>query len=195
MKITSYLWLFVVVFISVSLILPVAQAGIETAEKAYEAGDYKTSHKEYLAEAKKGDAEAQGWTGYMYLLGKGVSRDYGEALKWYRKGAEQGDNLALNGLGYMYENGKGVSQDYGEAARWYRKAAEQGYAKSQNNLGLLYGQGRGVKKDGVSAYMWLHLAASNGYKKAEKWLKKVGKKLTPAQIEEAKKLAEEWKGK
>lgn len=172
-----------------------ALGGNEAAKKAYDAGDLKTSHKEYLAAAEQGDAEAQGWTGYMYLLGQGVSKDINEALIWYQKGADQRDNLAMNGLGYMYEYGKGVSQDYSEAAKWYRKAAEQGYPKSQNNLGLLYAQGRGMKQDGVAAYMWLYLAAEDGYQKAEKSLKKVGKKLKSEEIKEAKKMAEEWKAK
>jgi len=194
MKIRSVLWLFGVVIISAALIVPAALAGNEAAKQAYEAGDFKTAHKEYLAEAQKGDSEAQGWCGYMYLLGKGVSKDLKEALKWYQKGAEQGDNLALNGLGYMYQYGKGVSKDLQEAVKFYRKAAEQGYPKSQSNFGLMLAQGKGVKKDGVLAYMWLHLASTGGYQKADKWLKKVGKKLTSAQIEEAKKMAEEWKG-
>jgi TPR repeat protein len=192
MKVRTVLWAFIVVLVTVPLMFNVAQAGNEAGEKAYEAGDYKTAHKAYLAEAQKGDSEAQGWCGYMYLLGKGVSKDLGEALKWYRKGADQGDNLALNGLGYMYQYGKGVSKDLQEAVKFYGKAAEQGYPKSQSNFGLMLAQGKGVKKDGVLAYMWLHLASTGGYQKADKWLKKVGKKLTPAQIEEAKKKAGAW---
>jgi TPR repeat protein len=101
----------------------------------------------------------------------------------------------MNGLGYMYQKGKGVPKDDEESVKWYRKAAKQGYPKSQNNLGLMYARGKGVSKDAVLAYMWLDLAASGGFQKAEKWLKKVKKKMTPEQIEEAKKLAQEWREK
>jgi TPR repeat protein len=92
----------------------------------------------------------------------------------------------------MYENGRGVPQDYAAAVGWYRKAAEQGEAYAQYNLGVMYDNGRGVPQDYVHAHKWFNLAATSGNKIATKNRNIIAKKMTPAQIAEAQKLAREW---
>jgi len=207
---------------------PALQADTQHAERAHEAGDYKTAFTEFLGEAQKRNAVAQGWLGLMYYRGEGVSKDYQEALKWFQEAAQQQDPRGLNGMGILHQYGRAVKKDYAKALEWYRRSAElgyaaaknnigymyeeglglpqdidmaailyresaeQGYGMAQNNLGLLYAKGKGVKKDGVQAHMWLNLAVSNGFKPAEKWLKRVEKELTPEQVVEAKRLAQDW---
>ena len=92
----------------------------------------------------------------------------------------------------MYARGQGVAQDYQEAIRWYQLAVEQGDADAQYNLGLIYGQGEGVPKDYVLAHMWLNLAAGKGMKEAVKVRDSLEKRMTPAQLAEAQRLAREW---
>ena len=126
--------------------------------------------------------------------------DYATAIRELRLLCEQGNADAQFSLGAMYRNGLGVPQDYAEAVKWYRKAAEQGHAKAQLFLGNMYFFGQGVSKDYVQAYMWYNLAAS-GYPPglehdiAVKNRDTVAKRMTPAQISEAQKLAREWKPK
>ncbi len=122
------------------------------------------------------------------------------ALREWRPLAEQGNANAQFFLGVMYDKGQGVRQDLREAARWFRKAAEQGVAEAQSNLGFMYGYGEGVPQDYAQAYMWYDLAASRfppgeGRDIAVKNRDIVAKKMTPAQISEAQKLAREWKPK
>ena len=95
----------------------------------------------------------------------------------------------------MYYHGKGVTQDYEEALRWYRKAADQGDDVAQYALGGMYEKGQGVTQDYVHAYMWYSISATQGQKDAGKWRDSLAKKMTPAQITEAQKLAREWKPK
>ena len=114
-------------------------------------------------------------------------------MGWYRKAAEQGNAIAQYNLGDMYRVGEGVPPDNSAAASWYRKAAEQGYARAQNNLGVMYDNGEGVGQDDVSAYMWFNLATANGFKEAVKNRDMVGRRMTPAKVAEAQKLAREWK--
>jgi len=83
--------------------------------------------------------------------------------------------------------------------KWYRKAAEHGHANAQYNLGNAYCQGQGVPQDYVQAHMWMDLAASgftvddqNKYSSARD---AVAAKMTPQQIDEAQRLAREWKRK
>jgi hypothetical protein len=121
--------------------------------------------------------------------------DYATALRLWRPLAEQGDADAQARLGLLYDLGKGVPQDDAEAVKWYRKAADQGLAPAQFNLGLMYDNGQGVPQDYVQAHMWYNLAAAKGNQTARKNRDIVAKKMTPAQIAEAQRLAREWRPK
>ena len=129
----------------------------------------------------------------MYAKGQGVQKDFKKAIEWYQLAATQGDAHAQHNLGVMYAKGEGVPRDFKEAVRWYRLAAEQGEARDQGNLGLMYAKGKGVLQDYVLAHMWFNLAAAQGEKVAADLRDSLAKKMTPAQIAEAQKLASEWK--
>ena len=150
-----------------------------------------TAVKWYKLAAKQGYANAQYNLGVMYRKGQGVPQDYETAVKWYKLAAEQGNVYAQYNLGQMYRRGQGVSQNYKTALKWYRLAAEQGHAYAQTNLGVMYGIGKGVIKDWVYAHMWLNIAASSGNKNAVKKRNIFVKRMTPAQIAEAQRLARE----
>lgn len=120
------------------------------------------------------------------------SGDYATALKEFRPLAEQGEASAQGSLGVMYAKGQGIPQDYKEAVKWYRRAAEQGDATAQNNLGKMYYDGKGVPPNYLQAHMWFNLAGAAGNDEAVKRRNMVAKKMTPAQIAEAQRLAREW---
>ena len=121
--------------------------------------------------------------------------DYETALKEWRPLAEQGEAEAQRFLGSMYYQGKGVPQDDQEAVRWYWQAADQGDAYAQNTLGYMYHDGKGVQKDSIQAYMWWVLSAEQGFRLAKESLETVEKKMTPAQLAVAQRLARERKAK
>ena len=68
---------------------------------------------------------------------------------------------------------------------------------AQAHLGLMYEHGHGVPKDPVMARMWLNLAVSRApsLSKAVKLRNEVAAKMTPAQITEAKRFADEGEPK
>ena len=143
---------------------------------------------------------APAWAGYDEGLAAFKHGDYATALREFRLAARQGNASAQFFLGSMYYSGRGVPQDYAESAKWYRKAAEQGYANAQNNLGTMYDKGWGVPQDYVQAHKWYNLAASSlppgkDHDRATKNRDNVAKRMTPAQIAEAQRLAREWKPK
>ena len=84
-------------------------------------------------------------------------------------------------------------RDYATALRFIRPLAEQGDASAQYNLGVLYDNGLGVPQDKVRAYMWFTLSAAQGRDGAAAFRDLIARRMTPAQIEEAQKLAREWK--
>jgi len=55
--------------------------------------------------------------------------------------------------------------------------------------------GRGLPQDWVQAHMWYNLAAAQGLEPANKLRDSLAKKMTPAQIAEAQKMAREWRPK
>ena len=84
-------------------------------------------------------------------------------------------------------------RDYTTAVRLNRPLAEQGDANAQYNLGVFYDNGLGVPQDKVRAYMWFNLSAAQGREGAAAFRDLIARRMTPAQIAEAQKLAREWK--
>ena len=116
----------------------------------------------------------------------------------FKEGAEQGDAPAQFNLALLYYDGQGVPQNYTEAVKWFRKAADQDYVKAMHNLGLMYAKGQGVPQDYVEAHKWSDLAASRhrpGKKRDDSVHDRnfLAKRMTPAQIAEAQRLAREWR--
>jgi len=83
----------------------------------------------------------------------------------------------------------------GKAAKWYQSAAEQGNVQAQGNLGLMYLMGQGVPEDFVEAYAWFAVAAARGDMISRDYIDIVANNMTPAQVEKAKALAEEYSAK
>ena len=110
-----------------------------------------------------------------------------------RELAEQGDVAAQFYVGVMYLVGKGVPQSYEMAFRWLRNPADHGSAMAQALLADLYYQARGVRRDYVQAYVWASLAAAQGYRPADSLRDGAVRRLSSAQIEQAKALVAAWK--
>ena len=139
---------------------------------------------------------AGGWDILSAVKAEGSPNDYPSEL---RIKAKQGDADAQFNLGYMYANGQGMKKNKKTAFDLYRKAAEQGQPLAQFNLGLSYYHGEGVPQNFKTAYIWSSLSAANAdedhHKKAAELRDEVAKKLSPAQLEQAKQIASEWKPK
>jgi len=155
--------------------------------------DPKASVVWIRAAAENGFAEAQLNLGVLYYVGGGVPRDSAKAYFWIRKAADQGDPKAEQNLGIMYSIGEGVKRNLPEAIRWYTKAAEKGHPVAAYNIGMVYEKGIGVPQDETKAYMWHSIAATRlGYALSEREIDALNNKLSPSQISEAKKRADEW---
>lgn len=168
------------------------RAGYNEGLAAYTRGDFVTAASEFLPLARDGDVRAQRNLGYLYEKGKGVPQDHLEAVSWYRRAAETGDAKAQFNLAIMYFNGEGVVRNYRQAATWLRKAADQGHTKAQNSLGTMASTGRGVLTDVVEAHKWFTLASESGDKSATYALRRLVRRMTPDQIDRARRMARKW---
>jgi uncharacterized protein len=119
------------------------------------------------------------------------------------KAAKMGNAKAQFTLGLMnYRIGDlsfdKASGNLDEALVWYRRAADQGDVDSEVALALAYAKGIGVEKSDVEAYKWYDIAASLA-KYADvkddvvRRRNELARAMSPSQIEEAKKLAADWK--
>jgi TPR repeat protein len=84
----------------------------------------------------------------------------------------------------------------------FSRAADQGLPLAQFVLGGMYVLGQGVPEDAVRAYVWLSLSATQAAqisgatrltRDAQEMRDALARTMTPAQIDEAQKLAREWK--
>ena len=167
----------------------------EAYDLAVERGDYATAMRELRPLAEQGLAAAQFNLGLLYANGQGVQKDDARARQWYEKAAAQGHADAQVNLGILFVYGRGVPQDYKMAVYWLRLSANQGNDLAQRKLGLMYERGDGVPQDYVQAYMWYILGAANGAKPRAVLRDALAKRMTPDQIDEAQKLAREWRPK
>jgi TPR repeat protein len=121
------------------------------------------------------------------------------------KVAKSGFAVAQFSLGVMYypigdPSFDAAKGNTAQAVVWYRRAAEQGDIGAQVALGLAYAQGIGVAQDYIEADKWFNTAASRA--KGEDELADIASRhnklahvMTSSQIDEAQKLAREWRAK
>jgi TPR repeat protein len=121
--------------------------------------------------------------------------DVAAAVRELKPLAEQGNAQAQFNLGSLYYQGRGVRQDYTEAAQWMRKAAEQGHIFAQVTLGSIHAEGvqGAIQKDYPQALMWFIFAAAQGDMEAMELRDTMANRMTPTQIVEAQRLAQEFK--
>jgi len=169
----------------------------EDGISAFERGDYATALRIWRPLAEE-DPRAAINLGVMYAEGLGVQKDAVEALRWLGPAALVGEPNAQMHLGVMLAEGiGGRTPNYEAAAAWYRAAAEQGYPHAQVLLAFAYSIGEGVPEDYVAAHMWVNLAAAKlppgkARDAALQLRSQLTAKMTPAQITDAQKLAQEW---
>ncbi|WP_421781921.1 tetratricopeptide repeat protein [Kiloniella litopenaei] len=123
-------------------------------------------------------------------------RDYNTAFNLYLPLAEEGNQEAQYALGQMYSKGLGTKQNVTTAASWYEKAADQGHLLSQVQVGRIYFL---ITNELVKAHKWLNvitLRKIEGAKKLQLFAKQmrndIAKEMTPEEIEQAEKEAQDW---
>ncbi len=107
---------------------------LNSAQAAYDKGEFQEAFKQFLSLAEDGNALAQSSTGVMYDMGQGTKKDYDKAVEWYKKSAEQGNQFGQFNLGTMYYMGTGVSKDMVTACKWFALATRQGNGQARIHM-------------------------------------------------------------
>ncbi|HEY7687272.1 MAG TPA: peptidoglycan-binding protein [Dongiaceae bacterium] len=94
-----------------------------------------------------------------------------------------------------YADGEAAFQqrNYPAAMAELEPLAAQGDGRAQYLVGIMRRDGLGVPPDYVAAYAWLHVAAARGQPQAASARDGMSWRLTPSEIDEAQRLAREWR--
>jgi len=148
--------------------------------------------KLFRQSADQGWAEGQLHLGLCYMEGRGIAKDDKLALEWIRRAAEQGHALAQYHVAFMLLNGRGTSTNDTEAVQWLQRAAEGGQGSAQFNLGMAFAMGKGTNLDLIQAHKWVSIALLQG-KGDNRALPALAQRMTPDMIEQAERLAKDFK--
>lgn len=90
--------------------------------------------------------------------------------------------------------------DLAKALARFQKAAEDGNVTAQDSLGVMHANGEGVPRNYALALMWFEIASENVPEADTSWQvrlaefkSQVALHLTPAEVIEARRRAQEWK--
>lgn len=101
----------------------------------------------YLAQAEKGDANAQMVVSDYYSLGVVGDKNPEKAFYWIYKSASQGNPCGMISLGDMYFDGTGVKKDVYQSFAWYQKSADLGNPIAKTRLSVMFLDGVGVEQN------------------------------------------------
>jgi TPR repeat protein len=127
----------------------------------------------------------------------GVKPDKAKAINLYRKSAAQGHSGAQTHLGWIYYRGDGVKKSLSEGIYWITRSAEQGEPFAYAALAQIFADGNGFIRNDSEIYKWFRLALDkmpqgSPRNELDKQFKKFSAKLTPSQVSEGDKLAQNW---
>jgi Sel1 repeat-containing protein len=144
--------------------------------------------------AESGDRVAIHHLALAYLF----RENYEEATRWYRRGAELGYPESQVSYAFLLLKGRGVARNDSEAFRWFLAAANSGYAYAYLATAEMYAAGKGTERDPIGAMAQVEIALkvlqeseTQNLKTARTLRSQLAAELTPLQIEEALRRAQE----
>ena len=135
---------------------------------------------------------ANSWASFDSAMQAWAAGDYRTAARTLKPLADQGDLESCFNLGLYYFQGLGGDRNFPEAARLFRVAAEGGHVMASNNLGAMYMEGRGVMPNPSEAWFWFATVAHRGDQAAGVLRDMAASKMTPVQVEVARKRFNAW---
>jgi TPR repeat protein len=124
---------------------------------------WQTNLTSLIADAEKGDTNAEFDLGLHYVFAFGTPQRLDEALYWIGKSADRNYPPAEYSLGLMYKSGVGVASNQVTADAWFLKAAGQNYVPAKHEVALK------LDREGkrAEALKFLREAAEKGFPSSE----------------------------
>ncbi len=111
-----------------------------------------------LANAYRGDLDAQVEMAQRLMNGDGVQKNLKRSHKWFSMAAKRGHPVAQLYMGYRLER-RGYDR---EALNWFIKAADQNHAEAMEKAAKYYDTGTAVEKNPERAFSYYKDAAEKG---------------------------------
>jgi uncharacterized protein len=146
------------------------------ADNKYEAGEYRSAFRLFMAAAKAGEYGCQINLGNLYCHGLGVKPNRAKALYWYQRAYRQQHGSAANNIGLLYCDEK----KFDRALAWFERAAKLQDGDANLEIAKIY---LDVKDDKAKAIQYLKQTCKAEYvtegseEEAEGLLKKLGVKV------------------
>lgn len=148
--------------------------------------------------AAQGNPLAQYNLGILYCVGKGVTRDRAEASRLFRRVAEKGGVLAQGMLAFLATEERGADGP-AAAQTWFDRSVLDRLADPRLDLAIVHDEGLGFAEFTRKAYAWLLLVTAGGSSPGlagyQPVLQKLEARLSTVEIEQAKALADDLRGK
>lgn len=189
-----------------TLVVAMAGCGVVPGDAVLRPGHPEKAAEFYQRGAEHGNADAAFRLGMLIDKREVSSIVYGSAFSWFKKACELGSLAGCHNVGVAYEYGtNGLPKDYVQAQAYYLKAAAAGYMPSQYNLGSLYANNHVSPPNDVEGLKWVLLAQMSAAKDEAQplaqWVlqdlpghkRRLEMRLSDTQIQEASRLADEWK--
>lgn len=155
-------------FASITLVMaqptPSPRNDLASALAAYDAGDFATAMRSFVALARSGDSEAAYMAGLMHHRGRGTPPDFASAARYYAQAAERNVPQALTNLGILHRDGDGqrFPIDLGKAREYLRRAAYLGDTAGQLALAALLVNDPANAAERHEGLAFMQLAAAAG---------------------------------
>lgn len=194
------IWQLAICGIGIGLAGTGAHAGVKEGIAAFEQGRCVEAVAQLRPVAQAGNAKAQKLLGDLYKAGRDcpdLPGNDASAEHWYLLAAKGGDRAAQDELVSLYLYGYGPVKNPARALPWLQDLAKEGAGGPLAQLGRLYEQGEGVPADSVLSHAYKLMALRDkkwtGAAEAEKYLPAQRNNMSPDQVEEAERLAGQWK--
>lgn len=150
---------------------------LKEGSEHYLQGKYEEAKEALERAIEKGNEEAKGMLGAMYVRGQGVKTDIKKGMEMLEESAENGSAYAKSTLGRWYVEGKhGLEQLSDKGMEMIDEAIDTGKYYGYVAKAKLYEVGAGVEKDFDKAVEFLKEAGERGYEHAEQEIEEIGKK-------------------
>ncbi|MDE1461977.1 tetratricopeptide repeat protein [Spartinivicinus poritis] len=146
--------------------------------------------------ANAGNVNAQLDLAKAYYYGRDIQQDYPTAIKWLKQALRSDNPQAKTLMGLALTSGHGVKKNLEQAFQLFAEASRSKDGEAQYYLGRAYLKGKGTDANIISAYIWLTLSSHQSHTKqleAKQTQQEVAKLMTPAQLNNANILVEQFK--
>jgi TPR repeat protein len=132
---------------------------IREAKQLYVDEKFNLAFETFAEIAGQGNSFCNSMTGFMYLFGEGIEKDFEKAEHHLRIAAADNDRRAMLYLGKLFY----IKKEYDDSISWLKKSAFHDFSPALYNLGWVYDRSPFIKNNKELAFRYFEKAAKLGH--------------------------------